>query len=426
MKKLLTRLYIDNFKSLVNFSLPATNEDALNQFVCLVGLNGSGKSSVLQALDFLSSLVVDSPFRWLQSRKWEPSSLMSRSSRKRTINFRLGFEVPGVGTLAWQASYNTIEARCITEELTLTLSSDRTILTSESVSVKFERGLVRTSEGSPISLTSDFRGSVFSTLKSSTLPNRARIAVMLLKHFLQGIKSLELLSPHLMRSTSREAVDVGVGGERLAAFINGLSNSEKKELSTTLSKFYPRLRAIGTRSAQYGWRRVFVREAYGDGIESDARHMNDGMLRIAAIVAQTVAKSGFRKSIQSRESNSATNDQDLGNLSHKEYALILLDEIENGVNPELVQLLIEYLTGVRQQVIVTTHSALILNYLTDSQAKDSVFLLFRRNDGSTGAKRLFDIPEARERLEIMGPGEAYLDVGLVRLSQIEAQRSVKP
>lgn len=42
---------IDNFKSLVDFKLDFA------KFTCLVGLNGSGKSTVLQAMDFLSQLM---------------------------------------------------------------------------------------------------------------------------------------------------------------------------------------------------------------------------------------------------------------------------------------------------------------------------------------------------------------------------------
>ena len=38
----------DNFKSLNNVSLD------LNTFTCLVGLNGAGKSTILQGIDFVS------------------------------------------------------------------------------------------------------------------------------------------------------------------------------------------------------------------------------------------------------------------------------------------------------------------------------------------------------------------------------------
>ena len=42
---------VDNFKSLVSFNL------TLAKFNCLVGLNSSGKSTVLQFFDFLAQQV---------------------------------------------------------------------------------------------------------------------------------------------------------------------------------------------------------------------------------------------------------------------------------------------------------------------------------------------------------------------------------
>ncbi len=42
------RIEIENFKSLVDFKVD------LPKLGCLIGLNGSGKSSVLQLIDFLS------------------------------------------------------------------------------------------------------------------------------------------------------------------------------------------------------------------------------------------------------------------------------------------------------------------------------------------------------------------------------------
>jgi len=46
------KIKVNNFKSLVDFECP------LDKFNCLVGLNGSGKSTVLQAFDFLSQQVI--------------------------------------------------------------------------------------------------------------------------------------------------------------------------------------------------------------------------------------------------------------------------------------------------------------------------------------------------------------------------------
>lgn len=46
----ISRLEVNNFKSLVDFEMD------LPKFSCLIGLNGAGKSTVLQFIDFLSQL----------------------------------------------------------------------------------------------------------------------------------------------------------------------------------------------------------------------------------------------------------------------------------------------------------------------------------------------------------------------------------
>lgn len=55
---------ITNFKSLAEVHIP------LGQFNCLVGMNGAGKSTVLQALDFLSQLMRGDVSGWLERRQW--------------------------------------------------------------------------------------------------------------------------------------------------------------------------------------------------------------------------------------------------------------------------------------------------------------------------------------------------------------------
>ena len=69
-------IWIDNFKSLVDFELELT------KFSCLVGLNGSGKSTVLQAMDFLSQLMVGDLDGWLEERHWERADLNSKLTKK--------------------------------------------------------------------------------------------------------------------------------------------------------------------------------------------------------------------------------------------------------------------------------------------------------------------------------------------------------
>jgi|GEM_PF-2499690 len=75
--------------------------------------------------------------------------------------------------------------------------------------------------------------------------------------------------------------------------------------------------------------------------EIDAGQLNDGLLRILAILAQT----------ESHQSS-----------------LLLLDEVVDGINPEIVEKLVDTLVSSPIQIIVTTHSPMILNYLDDTVA----------------------------------------------------------
>lgn len=80
---IIKQIKVDNFKSLVNFELP------LAKFNCLVGLNGSGKSTVLQFFDFISQQVRGDLKGLLNRRQWKASDINSRLTRKKNIDFEI-------------------------------------------------------------------------------------------------------------------------------------------------------------------------------------------------------------------------------------------------------------------------------------------------------------------------------------------------
>jgi AAA15 family ATPase/GTPase len=93
--------YIDNFKSLVDFRLPPRSHK-LGQFTCLVGLNGAGKSTVLQAFDFVGHLANGEVASWLKQREWKTSDLTSRFLKlKKLIQFEIEVEVTETGRIVW-------------------------------------------------------------------------------------------------------------------------------------------------------------------------------------------------------------------------------------------------------------------------------------------------------------------------------------
>jgi predicted ATPase len=387
--------YIDNFKSLVDFRLPPSPHK-LSAFTCLVGLNGAGKSTVLQAFDFVGHLANGEVATWLKLREWKTADLTSRFLKKKLIQFELDIEVAGIGRIVWGGSFNTTEMRCTAE--TVTVNG-----VVQALHIKDGQLLVLGADnGSPVQYpvrSMKYEGSTLSFIEVRDV----HPALGVLKHVAANLRSLDLLSPQLMRRRAKEGADIGYGGERLGAFIHGLSASEKAELTKALKKFYPQLEEVSTTALRAGWKDLRIVEQFDKAkliptrVESYARQVNDGLLRVLAVLSQVSTVGPADQSVQPNS---------LG------QSCVLFDEIENGINPELIQKLVQLLLSAKRQVIVTTHSPLVLNYLPDAVAKEAVLLLFRNSAGHTKVVRLFDLPSTQKKLTLLGPGEVFVDTNL--------------
>jgi predicted ATPase len=394
---------VDNFKSLVNFELP------LAKFSCLVGLNGSGKSTVLQFFDFLSQQFRGDLSGWLKKRQWESSDLNSKLNRKKNINFEIVFShidasffhVPA--EIKWSASFNRQTLRCTVERVEW---NGLLLLKVEDGDYQISTLYIQTTEVHDLEegdvwndsyqlrkslfsreITFDYQGSLLSQIKESQLPKE----LLELKRFFVDLHALDLLAPELLRQRTRDAGNsLGLGGEKLSAFLHEIGEAKRANIQAKLAKVYPRFRQLDILSLRSGWKSLTVQEQFGDTIvKTEARHVADGFLRMLAVFAQ---------------------------LS-KEQSFLLLDEIENGVNPELIEFLIDELVGASPQVLITTHSPMVLNYLEDEVAIEGVIYIYKAKNGATQAIRLFDIPSMRKKLTVMGAGEVYEDTILTQLNE---------
>lgn len=379
-------IWIDNFKSLVDFHLDFA------KFSCLVGLNGSGKSTVLQSLDFLSQLMSGDLDEWLKKRHWESSDLNSKLTKKSNIDFSIVLEHPDWGEIIWSGSFNRKTLNCKQESVKF---ADINLLKVEGGYCSIAQHWVKDAPFIRFDIVFEYQGSILSQLKETQLNDLLQD----LKTFVSQIESMDMLSPELLRSRTKTAEGkLGLGGEKLSAFIHESGKQGKEKLRQLLADVYGQVKSVETRSLRSGWKQLEITEQFGDHkMKSTARHVNDGMLRMMAILTQL-------------ESN---ND------------LLLFDEIENGINPELIEYLIDHLVNARhKQVLVTTHSPMILNYLEDDVAKQGVIYLYKNSQGMTRSVKLFDIPSMAKKLQFMGPGEAFVDTDLTRLYQeVEALKA---
>jgi len=375
-----TNIYVRNFKSLVDINLN------LSSFNCLVGMNGSGKSTLLQVVDFISRQMHGNLEGWLENRGWVSKDLYSKTSdkqaAKKAILLGVDFRLENGHCLRWTASFNRTNMR-ITRERIQDIVNKNTLF-------EVNEGKCRVGDNQfPIAF--DYSGSVLSQLKDSYLTTEIKI----LRNALRNIKSLELLSPQSLRKRSRLAdTDIGPGGEKLSGFLSTLTPEARKLLLDELSRFYPEVKEFRIATSKGGWKRLLISESHmteDDDMavnEIDASQLNDGLLRILAVLAQNTASG---------------------------TSLLLLDEVENGINPEIIERLVDTLVASPMQIIVTTHSPMVLNYLDDKIAEKSVQLVYKSKLAQTRVRPFFSTAFTRDKLRYMGPGEALIDTDLYKL-----------
>jgi ABC-type branched-subunit amino acid transport system ATPase component len=382
------RIEVENFKSLVDFEID------LPRFSCLIGLNGAGKSTVLQFIDFLSQLVRGDIKGWLNERKWKPADLKSKLTKKANIEFCVHFcHANGEPAGRWEAIYSPSQNHCTKERIDL-LDSVLDTRSGEVEALSLKRPPPNEWTDWKVPITFSYEGSILSVLREKLLPP----SIAECKKMFSEVTSLDLLAPEHLRQRNRESSGtLGRGGQNLSAFLHEMSDQKRQRLVAKLKEVYRRLQGLHARSLRSGWKQLEIIEEYISGslstMKTEARHINDGMLRLIAVLAELQSDNQF----------------------------LLFDEIENGINPELVEFLLDSLVSAPQQVMVTTHSPLILNYLDDKLARAGVIYLYKSEQGHTQAIPFFSIPSLAEKLKFMGPGEAFADTNLTALADEIAQ-----
>ena len=374
---MISGITVKNFKALADFSMP------MEMFTCLIGLNGAGKTTVLQVLDFIGHLACGIT----DFRGWEKSELITNGNNSRTITFQIDFNFNGKGKYRWSGKYN-IDKQRFTEESIVAVNSDppyyNTLLQVKENRLSYGGlSLVGPKDISDY----DYKGSVLSAFKFEDS------VILAVKKELQSLKSMELLSPNSLRRSSLPGDSLGIGGEGLSGYLCNLKNEDEGSLQDVLRIFYPQTNRYEIKRKKFGWKDLLLREnAFKSPIS--AAHINDGYLRVLAILSQRYSKANF----------------------------LLFDEIENGINQELIDKLLNQLLDFNgKQVLVTTHSALVLNYLADKTAKESVVFLYKDAVGNTRAVKFFEIPKIAKKMEFMAPGQIMSQTNLIELSYELAQ-----
>jgi predicted ATPase len=181
---MIQKIAIRNFKSLVDITIN------LQKFNCFVGMNSAGKSTILQAIDFISQQMHGALYLWLEARGWEQKDLQSRVSNNKTshqqIFLEVAFDMNGK-CLVWQGHFNRVFMRMTRES----------IFIDEHMYLEVLDGKYRTHDRSYEPIPFEYRGSILSALKDNVIADE----IVHFRDALKNIRSLELLSPAFASKT---------------------------------------------------------------------------------------------------------------------------------------------------------------------------------------------------------------------------------
>jgi predicted ATPase len=366
----------------------------LEPFTVLVGPNGAGKSTILQAIDLLGAVVRSTLPEHLKAQDWDYADLLHLRSAKAELGIvarlRLGGEL-----LEWSITFGKRRSPGIAkEQVVLEQNGERAVLLERNGRTMWRLVEAEGDEREQIAQT--LTSSWLATLETDRGEDARRFPRLCrLASWARRIRGHFFLDPLKLRAPGRgEHKSIGPNGENLAAFLAGLrkkKDSRFPRLVDRVRKHYPPLQGLAPRRGQYGWTHLEVEERWnGERVTLNARQVSDGLLRLIAVA--TMHESEPRTSV------------------------LLLDEIENGMHPQLLGHFTEMLQDLAPdtQVIVTTHSPVALNFV---RSDTGIVIVDRGRGGVPRCTRLTGAKGYEKLRAHFDPGELWYNLGEEKLVQ---------
>ncbi len=385
----ISELYIDNFKVFHDFRIIFSDP-----ITAIVGDNASGKSSILQAIAFLKYCCISTTDAYLKDRSVSVEDIVSRvlPKNQKIISFNISLKKRNNpnDAIVWYISFfaDKTNKKIILrkEEVSIFDKKQEHLLLyyTQSNSYRWDEKQER-SEGIASGEYFSSQIAFIDEKRSTQFPHLYAI-----KKFFMESEPLDLLTPKNMRKSARgQERSLGDSGEKLPNLIYKLNNEEKDQLLTSLNKVLPNMasvRSVRSGSGKAGWAHLEITEKFKEHpITVQAGGISDGTLRLVALFALPFLK--------------------------KRGGCILLDEVEDGINAENLQVLLEilrrYAEENHQQIIMTTHSTVLLDYLKPEEIR----CLYRRSDGCAECVAFEDLSDVKEKLSYLYPGEIILNGG---------------
>lgn len=370
---MLSRLDLKGFKSFKEASFE------LSGLTVLVGANASGKSNALDAIRFLQGLALGYSLAESLGGRREAGNQVWPGVRggvadvvwKGAVGFRIesNWRLAGELELGWGLEVQVDGSLRLRAESLNSIFSDKKIFESNDSTAlqpagppnrRGAFGMVNPSEVQSDSTSAQFRS------------RRAMAERDLLQSALRGALFLDI-QPSQLRDYAPIAADgLGLQGENISALTWQICQDAdaRQDLVDWLAELCaPELVDLDFATTELGDVMLVFVEAGGRRIP--ARSLSDGTLRfLGELIALRTAPEG---------------------------ALLLVEEIENGLHPTRVHLLVEAMASAVEtrgvQVIATTHSPMVLSALAPQSLRDAVLVACPPDSEGSIARRLGDLPD---------------------------------
>jgi predicted ATPase len=374
---MLQKITLENFKS---HQLTELNLDN-SRLHALVGQNSSGKTSVLQALHYLS-LLAESPFKDIFKHDRAPQFITTIGAEAMSVTAR-GFWVDK-HQHHWQASYSFKQRSADDWFPTASLKVDNL---DKNQKIK---------DGTVAGWPSSFQHS------ADPIPLNLRHSVY-----------LKLVANHLAKPALSEDIKprVEYDGSGLAPTLDYLRDEAPdkfEELQKMLQRIVPGVRKVGLKLAKVTVHRQ--RTIKVDDQSSVPYQETQELMGKEVVLDMNTGKRipGHAMS----EGTMLTLGLLTVLINPNQPNLVLLDDLEQGLHPyaqrELMNALKEIIAAhPNLQIIFSTHSSYIVDELQPSQ----VHILNNSQTGFTVAKRLDEHPDTEWAIESLMTGEFWDSVG---------------
>lgn len=378
----MTKITIDNFKNFNNFSMHMT------PLTAVVGNNAVGKSSLLQAVVFLKYATTATVEDYMRDRNVTVDDLASKglAKIKKIMTFEVVFQFDS-SKIVWKISFLADKTNN-----QLMLRSEQVMKNGEILLLDYLNGKgyrMRTHPRTSKTERESIMSGAYPCSQLKFLDNRTASRrypeLFQIKQFFEKTIPLDLLTPHNMRKTVRgKERTLGIRGEKLPALIQQMSPDERAKLMERLRKALPNMTRVDSIMGRAGWTHLETMEDYGNRhLKVSTSGISDGTLRLMALFSLSFLQ--------------------------KQNGMTLLDEVEDGINSANVEsfliFLKKYIEDNRQQVLLTTHSTVVLDYVEP----ECIRYLYRDENGFTCCKEFLDLKNAKSQLDFLYPGEILLN-----------------